>query len=322
MSAGEVMSDTDLADLPVHIAVAGAWRDQLVAWCESDLRWQIVDPGGALQPAAVLTDDPTLADGAVVVISDEQMAATGVDMRSHSRARGAVAVIAWPSQRHELVDAIARVVARAGLPQTPRISARSLRVAGIAPGVGTSTVALALGAWAAWSGIPTVVAGDADMLRLCGFGPWQGPGARELSLLPQQDLLREVNSLAQRVPAVPKLRVIGGGGRHLGGVTLGSLCVLIVDDRTDHLTADVLVAQRPEPQGVRMVGRCDPGAAVMPEGLPRPPSARPIADDVRVRVAGRTGRVPSGLPGRWLRDLARAAAVPPPAAVSRQVASQ
>lgn len=311
-----------LADLPVRVDVSGAWRDELVAWLEGDLRWQVVRAGGALRPQVRITDDPADRTATVVVVdgaahTDQPDADTDADTDSDADSNpgadpGPTPVLRWPQERTRLPSMVLRAVR----PRAAAVDGRGCRVLGIgglAGGVGTSTVALAVGGLGAWRGARTLVAGGDDLLDLCGAAPWRGPGLSALAALSPVDAGREVMSLAHRIGGIGGLLVIGGVGRQtLPGRLPWPVDLLVLDLRGRWDLADVVVARagqrRPSAalrgtllvQDAAGVSRSEAAAL-----LDRSPTGW-LADDPRVRRAGVAGRAPAGLPGRWLRDLDRA----------------
>lgn len=310
-----------LADLPVAVDVDGDWRDELVTWLEGDLRWQVVGGDGALRPQVRISDDPTDGTATVVMVDggasedDPTTAGTGghrpAGAGSAARTAGAAAVLRWPQDRGRLPSIVLHAV-RPGAARTDG-GCRVVRIGGLGGGVGTSTVALAVGALAAWRGRRTVVVGGDDLLHLCGAAPWRGPGALEVAALSAMDAGREVVALAHPVPGVDHLTVIGGSGRSpLPDRLPWPFDLVVVDLRAGWETADIVVGRagcrRPVApvRGRLLVQDADgvsrPEAAALLDAAP----SGWLTDDPRVRRAGAAGRAPAGLPGRWLRQLDRA----------------
>jgi len=168
---------------------------------------------------------------------------------------------------------------------------RCVRVGGVAPGVGASTVALGIGGLLAWSGWPTAVVGGPELLRLAGVAPWRGPGADELSCLDPRQAAQEFPHVARRCPAVPGLWLLAGSPRVYGQGW--PVACTVVDVGVG--AADVLVATVGEAGVVRWPGS--------------PPARLP--GSARVARAGRRGRVPAGLPGTYLAALRRGMGLEP-----------
>ena len=145
-----------VVDLP------GRLGEEVAAFVEGEAGWQVVGAGGPLAPVLELCSQPR-AGQACVVVREGPVEAEAV---RRALLDGALDVIAWPHDRGRLLEAPLRVHATRRTGAGPPV----LRIAGCAGGVGTSTVALALGGLLAWSGRPAVVVGDEDMLRLCGLG--------------------------------------------------------------------------------------------------------------------------------------------------------
>ncbi|MBW3602866.1 MAG: hypothetical protein KY434_09245 [Actinobacteria bacterium] len=215
---------------------------------------------------------------------------------------GAVDVVAWPEDRRRLLQAPRRVVAAPPTAHGPRL----LRVGGAAGGAGTSTVALALAGLAAWSGRRALVVGDDDLGVLCGAGTWHGPGAVEIAALGPEDAAGEVDALARPVAGVPGLRRLGGDGSAVADVA-GWPADIVVADR-GAAAADLLVARadaclrRVGPAPVVVVGDGPLDRGGVRRTLGRDPACM-LPWSARVARAGLRGRVPSALPGAWLRRL-------------------
>lgn len=295
-----------LQDLPVVVDLPGRLGEEVAAFVEVEAGWQVVSPAGPLAPVLELTTAPR-ADRPCVVIVE------GPVQAEEARAAllgGALDVIAWPDDRARLLEAPLRIHA------TPRNGSGPpvLRVAGCGGGVGTSTVALAVGGLLAWSGRATLVVGDDDLLRLCGVGPWSGPGASELGQLDAPSAALEVASLARPVPGVNGLAVLGGGGAAISGVAGWPVQAVVLDLRAPRRLAGVdLVCARPDAGLGALDGQpADLPIVVVGDGpldqagvrrrLGRPPAAW-LPESVRVARAGVAGRVPAGLPGGWLGTL-------------------
>lgn len=307
----------ETARTTVGVALAPPLADEVTAWVEAEAGWEVVGPDGPPAPRLVLADRvwpdrPTVVvrDGAV----DAELVRTALD-------EGAVDVLAWPDERQRLLAAPARV--RTNEARRP---VATVRVAGLAGGVGASTVAMGIAGLLAWSGRETIVVGDAGTCLLAGIGRWSGPGAAEVAALAPGDAAEEVAALAVPVPGVPGLRLLGGSRAHdripgtdgwPGDVVVvdagrtpdgGELVVAAADARLvaarDVTGSLVVVGERPlsPAQAAHVAGR-RPAAVV-------PWSARVVAAALR-------GRVPADLPGSWLRRLGRALTATHPGSGSR-----
>ena len=302
-----------LPDLPVQVDVREGLRSEVVAWVEGDLRWQVVTGDSALAPQAIITDDPHRAAGGVLVLAPDLPTDQRTRAATEAMRAGALDVVNWPDERDRLAAAVTRRTRSHDDRPAPvrAVSAtRLLRIAGASGGVGTSTVALALAGWAAWSGARTVVAGDDDLIALCGLGAWEGPGTGEIAALDPRDTGREVATLARAVDGVQNLHVIGGGGRHVAVTDEWPVDMVIVDDRCQLDAADLIVGVANRRLSwcaqyrSRMLIRS--GAGVGRREICRLLGGSPLGwveQDARVLRAGLAGRVPSALPGRWVRDL-------------------
>jgi hypothetical protein len=165
-------------------------------------------------------------------------------------------------------------------------------VAGVAGGVGTSTIALAVGGLLAWGGASVLVAGGDALLELAGaLGRAPSVGAHVA------------------VAGVAGLSVSAGRGDAAAAGWDGD--VVVVDDGTRVTASSTVVVTRPD-AGLRRVrdldlpavvnGRSPLGPSDVRRALGRAPLAQ-LPWSVRVARAGLGGRVPSGLPGRWLEEL-------------------
>lgn len=295
-----------LQDLPVTVDLPGVLGQEVTAYVEGEAGWQVVADGGPPRPVLALTDRPLPGQPCVVVVDG----VPGHDVTRAALLAGALDVIGWPMDRARLADA----PLRAQTARTPEGGARILRVGGASGGAGTSTVSLALAGLLAWAGRRTLVVGDDDLLRLCGRAPWEGPGAAEVGTLDPADAVREVAALARPVAGVERLAVLGRGGAGAASATTAArgwpADVIVWDVRSRQDEADVLVG-RPD-AGLRAVSGAPVPVVVVGEGpldargvggvLGRPPLVW-LPTSARVARAGLSGRVPSALPGGWLRSL-------------------
>lgn len=293
-----------MQDLPVAISLPGALGAEVAAWAETS-GWQVVALDGVLRPTLVLADAPVPGRPTAVVVAGVP---SGEQVRAGLHA-GAVDVVGWPQDRERLRD-LARASRTAPVAGAPL----HLAVAGAAGGTGTSTVALAVGALLAWSGRSVVVVGDDDLLALCGRDPWTGPGAGELALLDPEGAAAELPALARPVPGVPGLGVLGGGGACVSTAAGWPVDAVVTDGRTEGRGSAALVCARPDvhlaaaaglPGAVLLVGDGPLDAGQVRAVLGRAPAGR-LPTSARVARAAALGRVPSGLPGTWLRDLREA----------------
>ncbi|MGH8887143.1 MAG: hypothetical protein ACRDYX_18620 [Egibacteraceae bacterium] len=295
-----------LQDLPVVVDLPGRLGEEVAAFVEVEAGWQVVSATGPPTPVLELTTAPRAGRPCVVVVECPVQA----EEVREALLGGALDVIAWPDDRARLLEAPLRAHATHRNGSGPPV----LRIAGCAGGVGTSTVALAVGGLLAWSGRATLVVGDDDLLRLCGLGPWSGPGASELGQLGAAGAASEVASLARPVPGIDGLAVLGGSGEAIGGAPGWPVQAVVVDLRAPrHLAGADLVCARPDAGLGGLDGQpADLPVLVLGDGpldqagvrrrLGRPPVAW-LPESVRVARAGVAGRVPAGLPGAWLAAL-------------------
>src|SRR5690625_1919626 len=165
---------TERTDLPVAVEIPGPLGQEVAAYAETELGWQVVGIDGPPAPVVVLAPD-LHPDRPTIVITGS---ASPVDMSTMLEA-GAVDVIGWPDERDRLRTAPARVRRTASTAPGPPV----VRIAGVAGGVGTSTITLAIGGALAWAGNQVLVVGDDELLAMCGVPPWEGPGAVEVASL-------------------------------------------------------------------------------------------------------------------------------------------
>jgi hypothetical protein len=307
-----------LQDLPVMVDLPGRLGEEVSAYIEVEAGWQVVGAGGALAPVLELTAAPRAGRPCVVVI---QGAVKAEDVRA-ALLGGALDVIAWPQERARLLEAPLRAHATRCDSSGPAV----LRVAGCGGGVGTSTVALALGGLLAWSGRKAVVIGDFDLLRLCGAGPWPRPSPDpppQSSRSPRVPLdeakageagTAEIAALARPLRGVPGLSVLSGDGATVRSTAGWPVDAVVVDLRAPRAVAGAdLICARPDSSltaledqpadlPVLIVGDGPLDQAAVRRRLGRPPVAW-LPRSARVARAGLAGRVPNALPGSWLKSL-------------------
>jgi hypothetical protein len=324
------------ADLPVAVDLPAPLAEEVVAAVETELGWQVVDAAGPPTPALLLCGAAAPDRPCVVVVDGP----TSPEVVRNGLLAGALDVIAWPHERARLAEVPARLPVPGAAARAPAGSGLLRVVAGAAGGVGASTVALAVGALAAWSGRRALVIGGDDLLRLCGLGAWQGPGSAEVALLAPADAAAEVAVLARPVPGVGGLMVLGGGraapaevagrpaaevagwpaGWPAGDVTgrpaaevAGWPADVVVADAGAAAAGDLVVA-RPDAGLRALVDGGGPAAPVLLIGdgpVPARTARRALGGrligwlpwSARVARAGLVGTVPGGLPGSWLRAL-------------------
>ena len=286
------------ADLPVCVDLPGRLGEEVTAFVEAEAGWQVVGGDGPLVP--VLTLAERAAGPASVVVRAGSVASA--DVREGLLA-GALDVLAWPEDRLRLLSLPGRLRPAAVGPAVP-----VLRIAGCRGGVGTSTVALAVGATVAWSGARALVIGDASLLRLAGIDSWQGPGAAELSVLGGQ-AASEVERVARPVAGASGLSILLAGASV--PVPSGWPYEMVVVDlgvsgvADAHLVvgaADKSLADAPSGADVLVVEHGPLDRAGVRRQLGRSPAGW-LPYSARVARAGLAGRVPSALPGSWVKAL-------------------
>lgn len=285
-------------DLPVCVDLPGRLGDEVTAFVEAEAGWQVVGGDGPLVPVLTLAAQAA-GPGSVVV----RAGAVSSDEVREALIAGALDVVAWPHDRLRLLSLPSRM-----RPAAAGAAAPLLRVGGCRGGVGTSTVALAIGATVAWSGGRALVLGDAGLVRLAGLDPWQGPGAAELAVLGVQAAL-EVERVARPVAGVAGLSVLLDGGPP--AVPAGWPYDLVVADVgvTGAADAHVVVAaadgslsHMPAGADALVVEHGPLDRAGVRRELGRSPAGW-LPYSARVARAGLAGRVPSALPGSWVKAL-------------------
>jgi hypothetical protein len=281
-----------IEDLPVAVALSPPLDTWVATWVERDLGWQVVDPAGPLAPVLALADR---ACAALPWIAVTEGAPDAEQIRSHLTS-GAVDVVGWPQDRLRIPLLAAQIdQGRAGAASgTTRIT-----VAGVAGGVGTSTVALAIGGLLAWSGAAVLVSGDAELVTLAGS---RQPADRRHHG-PHR------SAAPSTVDGVPRLSVVDAGADIAASAWSGDIVVV---DAGTAVTADTtLVVSRPD-RGLRRANASNRPVVLVGD---QPLSVRdarrllgaallahlPIS--ARVARSALQGRVPAALPGAWLRDL-------------------
>ena len=270
-------------DLPVAVALPAPLDAAVTAWVERDLGWQVVDRTGPLPPVLALADAPCAGVPWIAVTDGPPDDGTVMAQLT----AGAEDVVGWPDGRERIPQVATRVdVHRRPTPRGARVS-----VAGVAGGVGTSTVALAIGGLLAWGGASVLVVGGAVPGLAGASGRAQSAGAHVT------------------VAGVADLSVSAGRGDAAAAGWDGDM--VVVDDGTRATSSTTVLVSRPD-AGLRRAselvrpvvvnGRSPLGLAETRRLLGRPPLAQ-LPWSVRVARAGLAGRVPAGLPGRWLDEL-------------------
>lgn len=294
--------------LPVHLAIRGPELEAVTAWVEGVLGWQVSDPHAhdPVPPVLALVDpadDPATigpAAGAdlptVLLVPDAAPAAAAAEAARRQRPAG---ILGWPSQREELPELAARLLAQ---PRGQRAGGPSvLRVGGSAGGVGTTTVCLALAGLKAWEGSRTLAA-------VRGYGlPWCPVPTAALG---GGDLWSAADALPGFDGRLRAVRLVDGEvAPELADPAIGA----VVLDLGPAADCDVLVC-RPDAAGLAALQRTTAAAVVVVGDGPLPRSAVTTALQgrrhiqlplsARVARAGASGRSPAGLPGTFVARLA------------------
>lgn len=282
--------------LPVRLMVDSRLHSQLAAHVEGTLGWQVTH-GDELPAALALVGvgaPPVAGVASVLLVRDDDPP----DRAARSAADAAV-VLRWPDERAHLEEVAAQLVDRTGrdAPALPPI-----RLGGAAGGVGTTTVALALGGLLAWHGRPTLVVASGDV-------PLPDVPAVDAAALSAH----RTWDAAARVAGVPGLRVVATTPGPRAPVAVPDATIVLRDDGVA-VDVDVLVCAR-DRAGLTALDATAAAAAVVVDRGVVPPAAwvratrggtRQVHLDWSARVgrAGVVRRVPSSLPGRWLAKLA------------------
>jgi len=306
-------ADRAVAALPVRLELRGAYAGAVQRWVEGVLGWQVVDgttPGEV--PAALMLRDHGHGDGpagraaadhgrvepsgrlpTVLLVGE---GADALEAATAALETGAVAAIAWPQGRDRLADVALGVLDSAAVPVT---RSRLLTIGGAAGGAGTTTVALAVAGLHAWAGTPTLalVRGSGLGLRTVEAGAVSDPA---------------LWSRAATLPGVPRLRAVQVEGWAPEIVPRDPRPGVVIQDQGVGDDVDVLVC-RPDAAALAALDRTTAGVVVVVGQGAVDLSRLGAAAEGRTRIwlpwsarvarAGLGQRVPSGLPGAWLRRL-------------------
>lgn len=299
-SAGSA-STSDGIPRPVAIDLPRPDADAVRGWVEGVLGWQPVDATTArLVPPTVrlIGPDTVPADDTIprVLLLPADLAAP--EAAAAAIRTRAVAVLAWPDDRDRLAQVVAGVVDR---PVTRSHHQRVLRIGGASGGVGTTTVVLALAGLAGWSGTTALAA-------LRGDAPVSGLPIVPAAAIADPDLW-------SRLPGPPGTQAVRAvriaDPSPIAAPTDPAIGLAVLDHGVD-LDVDVVVCR---PDAAALEGLAATTAAVVvlvgsgpvtPRDLARVAGGRRgihLPWSARVARAGRYRRVPTGLPGSWLRRL-------------------
>lgn len=281
--------------LPVHLGLDARLQDQVAAFVEGTLGWQVTrdhELPAALALVAVGTP-PVAGVPAVLLVRDDDP-----PDRAARRAADVAAVVRWPDERGRLPAVAGDLLRRQG-PTRPDTT--TVHVGGAAGGVGTTTVTLALGGLLAWHGQPTLVVASGDV-----------PLAHVPVVDPAALSAHRTWDAAAEVAGVPDLRVLATPPGPRAPAVVPDDVVVLRDDGVS-VDVDVLVCTRDRAGAAALDTTVAAVAAVVGRGAIPPATwgratrgrARQIQLDWSVRVgrAGVNQRVPASLPGRWLAAL-------------------
>lgn len=276
-------------------------------WLEGTLGWQAVDDDldGPVPPTVRLVDlegGMRLLDSGrtdrlptLLLVEDDDVAALAADVARRLQPAG---VCRWPDGRDALPDLVARTL---GARRHGVEGGRVLRIGGVAGGVGTTTVALALTGIAAWSGqrALAVVHGHA--------------GVREATPVPADAVVApDLWSRATPLPGLTGARVVHTGSGVPSRPPTDRRVELSVLDVGTGPEVDIVVC-RPDRAAAEQLPVTMAGAVVVVgRGLLTPARVLElaggrrvvhVATSVRVARAVLRGHVPAGLPRSWLDAL-------------------
>lgn len=290
--------------IPVALSLSGPDRAAIRRWIEGVAGWQPVEAeaAGLVPPVLAVVDatgpppPPGLPTVLLVRPEDDPLTVA----RTAARVRPG-AVVRWPADRDTLLQVAGAVIGAGGVSAD---EVAHLRVAGASGGVGTTTVALALGGLVAWrardvlvvshGAVPSPVERMLTAEALSGAGAWHAA------------------TPARGLPGLRVVRAPGPVGE--GRVDPGPASLVVRDLGVDE-ECDILVVRR-DAAGLAALERSAAAVVVVVDAGVASPGAVTAASrsrrvvvvpaSVRVARAALAGRVPAGLPGAWLRALAPA----------------
>ncbi len=296
---GSVAAQT--AGRPVAIEVGAPHEESLRRWVEGVLGWQVVDQlTSRLVPPTVHLVGPRAEppdDGVPRILVLDQDSAPGSVVAASRRLRP-VAGLTWPQQRDELERVVEEVVA---VPVSVRSDRQTLRVGGVAGGVGTTTVVLGLAGLGGWQGCRTLAAvrGDVpadDLPVVTSEATAAADLWSRLPALPGVATCRAVR-VADPAPVAEPCDPVIGFAVLDHGVDVDTDVVVCRRDAAalEHLptttaAAIVVVGTGPLPLGDLRAATGGRPTILLPWSM-------------RVARAGLQRRVPAALPGAWLRRL-------------------
>ncbi len=293
--------------VPVALALGARHVGSVRRWLEGTLGWQAVedDLDGPVPPAIRIVD----LDGAarmleagmsdllptVLLVEDDEDPGLAAELARRSSPSG---VCRWPGGRDALPALVARAV---GGPRRADRAGRSLRVGGVAGGVGTTTITLALTGLAAWSGQRALAVVQGHV------------GVRSATPVPADALIApDLWARATPLAGLVSARVVHTGRVSPQRAPEDRRITMSVLDVGTASEVDVVVC-RPDRAAAEMLPTTMAGAVVVVgQGLLSSARIATLAGgrtvvhvptSVRVARAVLRGQVPAGLPGSWLRAL-------------------
>jgi len=297
-----------LSAVPVALALGERHVGSVRRWLEGTLGWQAVDDDldGPVPPAVRIVDldgaQRVIAAGpdlawlpTVLLVEADDPPARAAEI---ARRLAPTGVCVWPEGRDRLPTIVATAVRG---PRPGGGTGRVLRVGGVAGGVGTTTIALALTGLAAWSGRRALAV-------LHGHA-----GVRDATPVPADALgAPDLWARAAPLPGIAAARVVHTGSAVPRLIPEDRRVEVSVLDVGTDAEVDVVVC-RPDGAAAEHLPTTMAGAVVVVgRGLLSPARVRELAQgrllvempvSVRVARAALRGQVPAGLPGTWLHVL-------------------
>lgn len=286
---------------PVSLNLEDGHHEQVRRWVEGVLGWQVVDEQiSALVPPTAHLLGPTApvprdTTPRILIVADTTPAELILEACHRLRPH---ASLVWPGQHDQLESIVARCT-RQVVGTDPGL--RRLRIGGVAGGVGTTTVSLAVAGLAAWRGSRTLAVVRGDV-----------PAKPAMLLTAEAVTAPDLWSRLEDVPGVPDLRVVQMPVSAAAASPTDPAIDLAVADQGVDLDCDVAVCRPDAAARERLSSTTAAVVVVVGTGPLRPTELREAAGgravldlpwSFRVARAGLHRRVPVSMPGAWLQRL-------------------